>query len=330
MHNTTLASPQQQKYRDYANASTDSILDTTLTLFGDDEFKGLPECWSDDVRMNALFAPFRTRALNPLHYDNKIKFWKELILTYCNEKQMIEFDVKLLEDKFKRKGVKPKCLELVIAELAKEKVLATREEIVKPKSNFVQNIFNKYVWSSVSWTASYFSRTNDQQSTTTITKAVDIQTVASSISDPNDSKFFVLVNLVETKSKELIKYLNEKHVVYQNVDCVIDYSDLLNLVLDNDECHASISDEKELMLVLRYLLANQKILIVDELIPNKRLIKFTSSYNNRCGPINEVELAYVKLKGLERRLESELATLNSQIESLVENQIKVYLKQVSV
>lgn len=42
----------------------------------------LPECWSDDDRMNFLFQPFRPKEANPVSYDAKMKFWTETICEY--------------------------------------------------------------------------------------------------------------------------------------------------------------------------------------------------------------------------------------------------------
>ena len=91
--------------------------------------------------MNALFAPFRKRDLNPLHYDNKMKFWKELIAAYCKEKQIIQVDIVSLECFFSRKKIKPKCLEPVLNELIKDGSFKTQSEILKPKPG--KNSLNK-------------------------------------------------------------------------------------------------------------------------------------------------------------------------------------------
>lgn len=83
--------------------------------------------------MNALFAPFRRRDLNPLHYDNKMKFWKEQISAYCKEKQLLQVNLKTLEACFVRKRIKPKCLEAVFAQMVTDGVFKTRADTLKPK-----------------------------------------------------------------------------------------------------------------------------------------------------------------------------------------------------
>ena len=126
----------------------------------DDEhtWKNQPAEWTDDVRMKALFAAFRNRDLNPLFYDNKLKFWKETIASYCAEKELLQFDLTQLASCFMRKGIKPKCLELVLNEMIKDKVMLTRDEVLKPKPGLIKNIFNKLIWSPLSWSTSYLLR----------------------------------------------------------------------------------------------------------------------------------------------------------------------------
>lgn len=125
-----------------------------------------PDVWSDDVRMNALFAPFRSRNLNPLHYDNKLKFWKDLIIDYCKQNDIVEIDSHTAAHWFIRKSIKPKCLDLVISELSKEKKLVARDEALKPvaASGIIHNVFNKLIWTPLSWSTSYLFRSASQSS----------------------------------------------------------------------------------------------------------------------------------------------------------------------
>ncbi|XP_026318504.1 charged multivesicular body protein 7 isoform X2 [Hyposmocoma kahamanoa] len=77
----------------------------------------LPPCWSDDVRMNALFAPFRLKSANPESWDMKMKFWSEMLRLWCkckNDPIVSTSDAKLA---FQRKGRTPACLDIVIEEM---------------------------------------------------------------------------------------------------------------------------------------------------------------------------------------------------------------------
>jgi charged multivesicular body protein 7 len=332
------------KYRNNTNTN-ESIANQTTTNFNEDEDEYLwnaqPDEWFDDVRMNALFAPFRNRDLNPLFYDNKIKFWKEVIMSYCNEKEILQFDLNQLENFFIRKGIKPKCLELVLNEMLKEMSILTREDALKPKAGLLKNVFNKLIWSPIAWSTSYLIKATPLNSFVSPNKTASkilsspsvytspsstglsssyldhSKSTASPISKNQEDKSgatLVLCDLVEKKSQSVLKKL-QSEVVYRNVDAVILYESLFETFED-----IAVND---LELILRYLEVNQKILITD--IDGIRMVKFSLANNNNVEQINQIESSYHKLKATEKRLEIESSKLENQIESL-NTTIKSYLK----
>ena len=126
--------------------------------------------------------------------------------------------------------------------------------------------------------------------------------------------------------------LNEKHVVHRNVDCVLDYEELVSVIKideydEEEERPTLLNDQTDLDLILRYLKANEKILITDSLLENRKLVKFTLGYAQKCEPITQIEVCYLRLKDLERKLENEVNSLSRQIESVLESQVKVNMRQ---
>lgn len=79
----------------------------------------MPDCWSDDVRMSALFALPRNETLNPQDWVGKFKFWRNLILEWANhyEKGILSADD--LKKVFMRKGKYPASLSRVLDEMCK-------------------------------------------------------------------------------------------------------------------------------------------------------------------------------------------------------------------
>ena len=73
--------------------------------------------WEDDVKMTVMFSPFRDKNLNPKSWDQKVKFWSEVILEECVKSNEAVIDVMYLKEKFRRKGKSPSCLETVIQEM---------------------------------------------------------------------------------------------------------------------------------------------------------------------------------------------------------------------
>ncbi|XP_060809133.1 charged multivesicular body protein 7 [Amyelois transitella] len=95
----------------------------------------LPQCWSDDVRMNALFAPFRIKSANPESWDMKMKFWSDMLRQWCKYKGdpiLCSADAKFA---FQRKGRTCACLDIVIEELFRNSELS-------PLSKYQQILHN--------------------------------------------------------------------------------------------------------------------------------------------------------------------------------------------
>lgn len=90
-----------------------------------------PVCWQDDERMDNLFAPFRDKSVNPVNYEAKIKFWKNLIQEYCMIQGNSTISLTELRAAFQRKGKKPYCLNTVLEDLL-------AEGHAKPKSQFME------------------------------------------------------------------------------------------------------------------------------------------------------------------------------------------------
>lgn len=77
-----------------------------------------PACWhNDDERMSVLFAPFRSRSLNPLNFDTKLRFWTDLIAKYCQHKGNASCTIAELRDAFRRHSKAPYALDTVLEHL---------------------------------------------------------------------------------------------------------------------------------------------------------------------------------------------------------------------
>lgn len=77
----------------------------------------LPQCWADDVRMNALFAPFRLKTVNPESWEMKMKFWSDMLEQWCRWKGDAIVTAADARVAFQRKGRTPACIDIVIEEM---------------------------------------------------------------------------------------------------------------------------------------------------------------------------------------------------------------------
>lgn len=76
-----------------------------------------PKFWEDETKMNAWFAPFRSRDLNPLNYDNKMAYWKNNVQFFCDQTSRISLSLAQVKSFFVRNGKTPNCLPLVFQNL---------------------------------------------------------------------------------------------------------------------------------------------------------------------------------------------------------------------
>lgn len=79
----------------------------------------LPEDWQDDMKMTVMFSPFREKTLNPKSWEQKLKFWSELIIEESKTSGEVFIDVLKLKQKFHRNGKKPSCLQTVFQEMTR-------------------------------------------------------------------------------------------------------------------------------------------------------------------------------------------------------------------
>ena len=68
------------------------------------------EEWSDDERMRVMFAPLRSKELNPESWNSKISFWTSLIQKWSEQSNKCSFTIRQLEKDFERDGISPHCL----------------------------------------------------------------------------------------------------------------------------------------------------------------------------------------------------------------------------
>ena len=88
--------------------------------------------WSDDERMSFMFSSFpANRASNPTHWDSKVHFWCDVIVSHCRRSNHLTFTLKDLELLFTRKKSMPLCLEVVLSEMYRQNKIQTKLEFIR-------------------------------------------------------------------------------------------------------------------------------------------------------------------------------------------------------
>ncbi|XP_063231773.1 charged multivesicular body protein 7 isoform X2 [Bacillus rossius redtenbacheri] len=116
----------------------------------------MPDCWNDDIRMGALFSPFRKRSANPLDWESKLKFWESLIEKWCVCNKRSKISLQLLKKEFQRNGTTPLCLEIVVEEMLKNGTLVLHSDFVKfvPRETWTAWVVDMVVKRPAVWTFS--------------------------------------------------------------------------------------------------------------------------------------------------------------------------------
>lgn len=110
-----------------------------------------PPCWTDDTRMSVLFAPFRAKSLNPINYESKQVFWRNLIRKYGDTKGSAQLTLAELRRAFKRNGKKPYALETVLLEMDAEGEVVGVAKFMEPPQHTWRDWAHRSLSKVVSW-----------------------------------------------------------------------------------------------------------------------------------------------------------------------------------
>lgn len=252
-----------------------------------------PECWNDQQRLNVLFAPIRSRSVNPQDWDSKYNFWKTLICDYCDYCGIYIFKVSDLEEVFKKDGRTPKCLEMVIKEM--EKV----GECV-PLSCFLEK--NSENWSS--WAANIF-----------IKKPLlwSYRTIKDAVIPPEKDVTYVHKETVRKKARQLLISLPD-----DQKNKILTLGELLGLT--KDICNG-INNVK---LLLHYLV-NENKAAIKELYTESTNTKNKYAHflikldDKKVQPITDVEIGIHTLEQNEKALLENIEKLEDEVVEIRES-----------
>lgn len=85
-----------------------------------------------EMLKQVLFNPFRPKNVNPINYESKLKFWKLLIVKYCNEKGSANVSEFELKSAFMRNGRKPMCLSTVLEDMQNNHEIESLHKFMVP------------------------------------------------------------------------------------------------------------------------------------------------------------------------------------------------------
>lgn len=258
----------------------------------------LPECLKDENRINVLFAPTRSRSVNPKDWDNKISSWKNIIKVYCDTNDVYIFTLLSLNKAFIRNGRPPSCLSDVLNEMKKSGEIQSLEEFLtkNPRtwSGWATNVFVKrpFAWSYNKLKNSvYTTDTKEQQ-------LVHLEVIISKCND--------LINSIPDNYKKKLISLKE----------------LLN-ILNKDSTNV-----EDIKLLLHYM-SNQTLIDITYLNNNKQtelettLIKFCVG---ESGLITELDIGVYTLEKNEKIILKSIEEMEDNIQSCIK-EAKMHLSK---
>ncbi|KXJ82319.1 hypothetical protein RP20_CCG014339 [Aedes albopictus] len=247
-----------------------------------------PETWRDDSRMGVLLSEFRTRAVNPENYDSKMRFWKELIVKYCEHKGCASVSITELKRVFRRKGTSPYCLKVVFEDMMKDGRLQAKNEFDRiPQDSWGGWAMDVLVKRPLGWGFG----------------AVKDRIVGSAF---DESAEFVCMDVVKSQSELLEKLIQKEN----KLNVLLSKNALLELVKDLD------IKSDGLDLVLHHLFCRQRIVM--EKLPSemehekKILLKFAAP-GAQAQPITDIERSIYNLEQTEHDLMKVIDRLEQNI-----------------
>lgn len=260
-----------------------------------------PKFWDDDMKMDAWFAPFRSRDLNPLNYDNKMTFWKDNVSYFCTQTKQCYFNLNHLKHFFTRNEKTPSCLAIVLEDMIREGAIQDLSSFEQSSSSntWVGWAVNKLISSPFKWS---------------LKKAAEV--VSSPTVEIDDSVEYIHMAALKEQSENLYK-------VVDGAKDIFTYDTIRELFCKKLNVNV---DMKTIKLLIHGLqLCGKAEVYFENKHCHVHLIKFRS--DNHTGPlISEADISIYILQRKEQSLIDQLRTAETQKENL-QIEVKNYLRQ---
>ncbi|XP_008546100.1 charged multivesicular body protein 7 [Microplitis demolitor] len=289
--------------------------------------KDMPESWFKDEQMNAMFAEFRSRSVNPQDWDSKYKFWQELISKWLSFNNKCSFTITDLKSIFKRKGCTPLCLKTVLEELHRNREIVTEDEFLYDQNSWTSWLVDTVVKKPVVWSFSklknYFVTSVPLNSNVRYIHLKTVKELADTILglSANENPTILSVQQITEKCKVICdnKSLSEENVKlallwigrYKSSQLSIQSNHVLDCLLKITP--TGISNLSEVEEGLYKIKESEKIILkrIEELEieRNENLTKVKSYINSG---LREVAKTYLRRKHeLDKRIEKHSVTLQN-------------------
>lgn len=257
----------------------------------------LPDCWNDDVRMNALFADIRNKNVNPNDWKSKTTFWSGLINDWCYSRKSSSFSIPDLREAFRRGGRTPKCLAAVVQHMK------TQDEVMK-MSDFLSTVtepgwigwtVNTFFKKPLSYTWSMFvspgQLTDDDE-------LINFECLKNNANEMRTAHSYAL----KTGKADAVTNIKVLHALYRDL----------------------FATEKDLELAVMWLNSQKKLAFLEQ--SGQKIVKFSTDPNLMEKPrLTQQDVAVVQLHQSKETLKNQIETLENELEKLNET-AKQYIR----
>ncbi|XP_022098280.1 charged multivesicular body protein 7-like [Acanthaster planci] len=244
-----------------------------------------PSCWDDDERMGYLFSDFRqNRTVNPNDWDNKLKFWSQLVGDCCRKDKCAVMDCEKMVEGFRRKGRLPMGINRVLREMANTgEIVSTADFSNSLNSTWFSWGIHTFLRQPLTWAVGSVFKRNEQPLTGS----------------------YIVMDVLKEISRSVLD-LHQRCSNFENMDNIVEYTTV------RDMCHEICSDEMTLDLALLYL-QKAKSVHVETIADGSKVVKFVSKNQQTVAPLKELGIVGLRrtINSLKKQIERHQKDMNN-------------------
>ena len=243
---------------------------------------------------------FRPKSVNEEHYNQKMRFWKDMILNYCEYKGSSKVTISELKQVFKRNGTMPYCLDEVFQALIADSNLTEKSEFMQQPKSLAGWAIDTLVFKPLGWG---LGKIKEKLTSTTI----------------DEQTSFVVQSAVAAQSELLIEHVRSRHS-----------HNIISMDTLMQDLPEGLSKDG-ILLALHHLSAVEKSVYIEEVKEtdapahhHKLLLKFAET-NCAVSPITDIERSLYNLEQTEKFLHDTIDKKEQQLNDVVQ-QVRDTLK----
>lgn len=237
-----------------------------------------PKVWADDLEMQGLMTAIKSRMANKFDYDKKMKFWTDMVATFCQGEQNAVFTIDTLKHRFRRGDVVPSSLSAVVEQLRADGQVTTLSVWRTSHSTWLS-------WGVSKTTSWFYGREAEAEQ-------------------------FIHLPTIEKQAEQLIRlYETELMDDLEGSSDVVDYRDL------QDRTKHIISTKENFDIVIDHLV-DQGELTVGSSAGGEKILKFKD--RRTAGPLKftETDANVHGIRRAMRKLDQEISALEKKAQKL--------------